>query len=170
VTDAASDAPKDVGTDAAADAASDAGGDGGISCTIPSTAGLTAESVTFVGQPFPTGGATGGTLVSGTYWETHADVYLDASAPTNPKELIVVDANNMTITEAQPEPDGGLSSLVSTYATSGSMLTLTAVSACGYSGSKLTQYSVSSGGDSSMPTEIIVYDVGSGRVSTFTLQ
>jgi hypothetical protein len=75
----------------------------------------------------------------------------------------------MTITEAQPQSDGGSSSFVATYATSGSMLTLTGVSACGSNGTKSAQYTASDA-DSSMPATITIYDQGSERVSTFTIQ
>ncbi|MGH7439476.1 MAG: hypothetical protein ACRENE_27625 [Polyangiaceae bacterium] len=152
------------GSDAGTEAATDSGADGAITCTYPSTSSLPAETVNIDGGAFPTTGATGGTIYPGTYYETQAYVFGDASAPGNTRDAFLIDTANMTLAEAQPKPDGGGSTtFLATYTTSGSTLTLTGVAACGSSGSKQAGYTATT-------NTLTIYDPGSGRVSTFTLQ
>jgi hypothetical protein len=110
--------------------------------------------------PFPMTAATGGTLVSGTYFATAVDVYQAGTAPSFTHAVLVVDAAAGVLWANNDDPAS--LKVAATYTASGSTLSLTLV--CGLAGAgQAVDYTATA-------AQIVLYATETASVETFAKQ
>ena len=145
---------------------SDAAADVNPLCDPVSLTSAPTVSATTVGTAFPTGGNTGGTIVSGTYYWTSETVYSGGTADSNTKAVVVFDTASMTLRVTNSQ-----NSSAETYTTmnGSSGWAIQGSSLCGGSGGPMILYSVSGSVDAGTFV-LTTYDATHSRIETFTRQ